>query len=259
MPWPIAANLSMLFTEVPLAERIEAAASAGFDGVEIQFPYELPAPELKSRLESARMPLVLINLPAADLLQGGPGLAAVPGRAAEFEQALEQGLAYAEQVRPQRINVLPGRLVEGLSREAALETLAERLQRAAQAFATIGVGVTCEAINRHDMPGFLLSTSAELLVMLERVGHANLSAQLDLYHMARMDEVLTDSIERLAGRIGHVQFADSPGRAEPGTGVLDFAGALAALKRAGYQGWLAAEYRPASSTAASLGWLARWR
>ena len=244
MPWPIAANLSMLFAEMPLPERFMAAAEAGFDGVEIQFPYELPAQALRQALDHCGLPLVLMNLPAADLMQGGPGLGGVPNRVAEFEQALQQALRYAEVLQPLRVNLLPGRLAEGVPREQALECLAGRLRQTAEAFAGLGIGVVCEAINRYDMPGFLVAGSQELDQLLQRVGDARVQAQLDLYHMARLGERLPDSIARLAGRIGHVQFADCPGRGEPGSGSLDFAGACAALRAAGYQGWLAAEYRP---------------
>ena len=120
----IAANLSLLFTELPLIERILAARVAGFDGVEIQFPYEVPAIRLKDQLERAGLPLVLINLPAGDLMQGGPGLAAVPEQQDAFDAALQEALNYALMVRPACVNVLPGRLAEGVERELALVKVA---------------------------------------------------------------------------------------------------------------------------------------
>jgi hydroxypyruvate isomerase len=255
----ISANLSLLFTEKPLLERIVAAAAAGFDGVEIQFPYEVPAIRLKEALERAGMPLVLINLPAGDLMQGGAGLAAVPQRQAEFDAALEQALTYAAMVRPGAVNVLPGRLAQGVTRDAALATLAANLARAAAAFEVLRISVLCEAINPLDMPGFLINTPEQLDELLRAVDHPNCLAQLDLYHLARQELDIPAAIERLAGRIGHVQFADCPGRGAPGTGRLDFAAALAALEAGGYRGWLGAEYRPAGATADSLEWLARWR
>lgn len=256
----IAANLSLLFTELPLRERVVAAAAAGFDGVEIQFPYELAAIRLQEALEAAGMPLVLINLPAGDLLGGGAGLAAVPARQAEFDAALQEALTYAAMVRPACVNVLPGRLAAGVSREQALATLAANLQKTAEAFQLLGIGVLVEAINPLDMPGFLLNTPEQLDELLRAVRHPNLAAQYDLYHMARQGVDLLAGIELLAGRIGHVQFADCPGRGAPGTGQLDFAPALAALERSGYRGWLGAEYLPGEAgTQAGLGWLANWR
>ncbi|SFB62835.1 hydroxypyruvate isomerase family protein [Azotobacter beijerinckii] len=255
----ISANLSLLFSEKPLLERIVAAAAAGFDGVEIQFPYDIPAIRLKEELERAGLPLVLINLPAADLLQGGPGLAAVPQRQAEFDAALQLALSYAALVRPGCVSILPGRLAEGTTREQALATLAANLAKSAEAFAVLGIPVLCEAINPLDMPGFLINSADQLGALLRRVDHPNCLAQLDLYHMARQGLDIPACVARLAGRIGHVQFADCPGRGEPGSGRVDFAAALAALQASGYRGWLGAEYRPAGATADSLAWLPRWR
>lgn len=256
---PICANLSLLFTELPLLERVRAAAEAGFAGVEIQFPYEVPAAALQAELQRSGLPLVLFNLPAGDLMQGGAGLAAVPGREAQFAAGLRQALEYAEVLRPQKINVLAGRLAEGVEREQALALLAEHLRQTAEAFAGRGIAVLMEAINLHDMPGFLLNTPQHLLDMLARVGHPNLAAQLDFYHMARMGLDLADCVRQLQGHIGHVQFADAPERGEPGSGELDFEPALAALRAQGYAGWLGAEYRPVGATSAGLGWLPAWR
>ncbi|NQD93857.1 TIM barrel protein [Pseudomonas sp. CrR25] len=255
----IAANLSLLFTELPLLDRVAAAAVAGFDGVEIQFPYEVAAIRLKEALERAGMPLVLINLPAGDLMSGGAGLAAVPARQRDFDAALEQALTYAAMVRPATINLLPGRLAEGVSREQALATLAGNVRRAADAFQVLGIRVVVEAVNPLDMPGFLLNTPEHLDALLQAVGHPNCQAQFDLYHMARQGLDLVAGIERLAGRIGHVQFADCPGRGAPGSGQVAFTPALAALRDGGYDGWLGAEYRPgAAGTQAGLGWLSEW-
>ncbi len=259
MPWPLSANLSMLFNQVPLLDRVEAAAQNGFDGVEIQFPYAVPAAQLRDALQRAQMPLVLFNIPAGDLLEGGAGLAGVPSREAGFQSALEQALAYAAIARPQRVNVLPGRLVEGVSRDSALKTLATSLANAAEAFAAIDVEVVCEAINRIDMPEFLLATGEELAQMIERVAHPNLSAQLDFYHMQRMDESLPAVIDRLKGLIGHVQFADAPDRGAPGSGIIDFTEAFAAIERSGYRGWIGAEYRLEPGSTDDLRWLGEWQ
>ncbi|PJI49276.1 MAG: hydroxypyruvate isomerase [Pseudomonas sp.] len=255
----LCANLSLLFTEVPLLQRIDAAAKAGFEGVEIQFPYDVPAQDLKTALDEAGLPLVLINLPAGDLMQGGPGIAAVAERGAEFEAALAKALDYARIAKPQHVNVLAGRLVEGREREAALQTLAERLRATCDAFAGSGTDVLMEAINCHDMKDFLLNTPEHLQDMLERVARENLRAQLDLYHMARMGLELVDCIYALMGQIGHVQFADYPERGEPGSGEMEFEVPLQVLDDVGYDGWLGAEYRPTGTTADSLRWLPRWR
>jgi hydroxypyruvate isomerase len=260
MPWPLAANLSMLFPEAGLLDRVRLAAHAGFNGVEVQFPYEVPASSLLQVLQQYALPLALINAPAGDLMSGGPGLAGVPGREGAFAEALEAALDYARIARPQRVNVLPGRLGPNVAPEAAMEVLASNCRLAASRFAEQGIAVTCEAINRHDMPGFLVATAEELANLLDRVDHPNLSAQLDIYHMARTHgatDGVIHAMRTLAGRIGHVQFADCPGRGAPGQGGLDFERTFQALDQAGYSGWIAAEYRPTSES--DLAWLCRWR
>jgi hydroxypyruvate isomerase len=255
----IAANLSMLFNELPLAERVMAARVAGFDGVEIQFPYELPAIRLKELLERAGLPLVLINLPAGDFMQGGPGLAAVPARQQAFDAALHDALTYAAMARPGCVNVLPGRLADGVSHDLALATLADNLRKSAEAFALLGIQVVCEAINPLDMPGFLINTPEHLHGLLARVDHPNCRAQLDIYHMARQELDIAAGIQLLGSRIGHVQFADYPGRGAPGTGSVAFEPLIEALRAVGYDGWLAAEYRPSGAdTTADLDWLETW-
>ena len=255
----LAANLSLLFTELPLLERVQAAAQADFDGVEIQFPYEVAAEQLRDALASANLPLLLINLPAGDFMQGGAGLACVPARQTEFNQALEQALAYARVARPRYVNVLAGRLVDGVTADTAWATLRDNLRQAAETFAPLGITVLCEAINPLDMPGFLVNTPEQLDRLLRDVAHDNCQAQFDFYHMARQELDITAGLRLLAGRIGHVQFADCPGRGEPGSGTLDFQWLLGALSETGYQGWLGAEYKPAVRTPDSLGWLADWR
>jgi len=159
-------------------------------------------------------------------------------------------------VRPSYVNVLPGRLAEGVEPERALTTLAGNLRRTAEAFAVLGIRVLCEAINPLDMPGFLVNTPQQLQALLDVVDHPNCQAQLDLYHMARQGLDPAGCVRQLGARIGHVQFADCPGRGAPGTGNLDFSAALTALDEIGYQGWLGAEYRPAQE---DFAWLQRWK
>ena len=210
-------------------------------------------------LARAGLPLRLINLPAADLMTGGPGLAAVPARQSEFDTALQQTLTYAAMTRPVYVNVLSGRLAEGVSHAQAQTCLLANLHKTAEAFALLGIGVLCEAINPLDMPGFLINTPEQLDELLRAVNHPNLQAQLDIYHMARQGLDIPAGIRLLAGRIGHVQFADCPGRGEPGSAKLDFPCLLQALIDSGYSGWLGAEYKPMQTTSLSLDWLAPWQ
>lgn len=253
------ANLSMLFTELPLLARFQAARDTGFQAVEMQFPYEAALPELQAARERAGVEVVLINVPAGDLMQGGDGLASVPGREAAFHAAVEQALGYAAGLGVRCVNVLAGRLAEGVARAAAHDTLAANLRHAAERFATIGVKVTCEAINPFDMPRFLLNTSADMLAMLDRVSHPNLAMQVDLYHLARMGEDLPTLLRQHWPQIGHLQFADVPGRGAPGSGELDFQALFGLIAALPYQGWTGAEYKPGMASADSLGWFAAYR
>jgi hydroxypyruvate isomerase len=253
------ANISMLFTDRPLLERLAAAAACGFDGVEVQFPYDEPAEKLSHAAGKARMPIALFNVPAGDLRSGGPGLAAIPGREAEFAAALDQAVAYARALKPAKVNVLAGRPPADLPRARCLEALAANLRRAAEAMAPIGVGVVTEAINTIETPSFLISTSHDAIDAIDRAAHPGLAIQYDVYHMQQMEGAVVETISRLAPRIGHIQFADVPGRHEPGTGALDFPAIFAAIDRSGYCGWVGAEYRPRGRTEDGLGWLAALR
>ena len=251
----IIANLSLLFTELPLLERIEAARKAGFAGVEIQFPYEVSAVDLKHALKAADLPLVLINLPAGDLMKGGLGLACQPDLRREFAEAVDTAQEYASIAKPRMLNVLAGRLAEGQCPDEAFMTLAANVRDAARTFSRLHVEVLVEAINPLDMPGFFLNTPQQQLALLREVSHLNCKAQLDVYHMARQGIDPLRAIIELGDAIGHVQFADSPGRNEPGAGTLDFMAIRKQLEQVGYAGDWAAEYKPSDATEASLGWM----
>ena len=250
------ANISMLFAERDWLDRPAAAAAAGFAAVEIQFPYDRPAADWRRAIEEAGLEVSVVNLPVGDMLAGGPGLAATPGRQAEFREAVETARDVAAALRPANVNVLSGYPERhGHARERCLDTLAENLRLAADVMAGIGVGTTVEAVNTVDRPGFLLSTSEQALDVIDRAGHDNLALEHDLYHMDIMEGRLIARLEEIAPRIGHIQFADNPGRHEPGTGAIDFPAVFAALDRLGYDGWTAAEYVPSRTTEETLGWM----
>ena len=253
----LALNVSLVFTELPLAERFTAAAELGFRGVELQFPYATPAATLARAARRAEVDIALINVPAGDLLHGGTAPAADPDREAEFAAALAECETYVRELRPACVNVLAGPQSAAHSRAHCLEVFRANLARTRDRFAPLGVTTVFEAINTVDMPGFLLDGTAAQCGVLDALGDDHLRLQYDVYHMATMGEDIEGFVTRHAGRIGHVQFADVPGRGEPGTGTLDFAGVFAALDAGGYRGWLAAEYRPSVSSARSFDWLAR--
>lgn len=250
------ANISMLFAERELLDRPAAAAESGFEAIEIQFPYARSAEDWQRAIEAAGLAVSVINLPVGDMLAGGPGLAATPGRQAEFAEAVLTARDFAAALRPRNVNVLSGYPERhGHERGRCLETLAENLRVAAESMGEIGVGVVVEAVNTVDRPGFLLSTSEQALEVIDHAEHANLSLEHDLYHMDIMEGRLIARLEEIAPRIGHIQFADNPGRHEPGTGTIDFPAVFAALDRLEYDGWAAAEYLPSRTTEETLGWM----
>lgn len=251
------ANLSLLFTEHPLRERFAAARAAGFQAVEIQFPYELDVVSLKHLLAEHELKLVLINVPAGDLMQGGDGLACVPGREGEFHAAVALALDYARTLGVPTVNVLSGRRPAGATEHACEAVLRDNLAHAVDEFRRIGVTTVLEAINIFDMPRVLIHSLEDM----QRLCHAvpRLRMQFDCYHMGRMGEDVTEALRDNLSMVGHVQFADSPGRHEPGTGRLDLRSVFTLLRDSAYPGWCGAEYHPSRRTEETLAWWQRWR
>ncbi len=249
------ANISMLFTEHPLLDRFAAAADAGFGAVEIQFPYDDPAEILARAIEDAGVGLSVMNFPVGDMLDGGTGLAAIPGQEAAFAVAIDTGKAVAQVLSPRCLNVLAGFPPDAVLHDACFSTLAANLRRAATAMEGSGARITVEALNDRDRPGYFLTTSAAALEVLDAADHTDLGFEYDIYHMYIMEGALVPTLERIAGRIGNIQFADAPGRNEPGTGEIDFPLVFDAIDRIGYDGWVGAEYVPSKRTEETLGWL----
>jgi hydroxypyruvate isomerase len=250
------ANLSMLFTEVALIERFQAAKKCGFDAVEIQFPYQLSPAMINEQLTKHQLQLVLFNVDAGDLLQGGEGLAAVPEKTEQFRNAVAQAVEYAKILKPEFINVLPGRCIDQQRLEEYLQTYKINLEYAVASFASLGITTVFEAINTHDMPAFLIHSGEQMLQILEAINHPMLLIQYDIYHMHRMGENVAEFINQHAKKIGHIQFADNPGRGQPGTGEINFEKFFAVIEQSDYQGWVGAEYKPVGLTEASLAWFA---
>lgn len=249
------ANLSLLFSEYTLPERFKAAKDCGFQAVEIQFPYVLPAEQIQAALQENDLKLVLFNVDADTLLQGGEGLAAVPEKQAQFKAAVDQTLAYAERLRPEAINVLPGRCLDGRRLGEYMATFNSNLRYAAEAFAALGIKTVFEAVNSRDMPGFIIDGGKKMLEVLAEVDHPCLRLQYDIYHMSMMGEDCAGFLRRHHDKIGHIQFADCPGRGQPGTGSIDFDSLFDIIAGSPYAGWVGAEYKPVGATGNSLDWL----
>ena len=245
-------NLSLLFTEYPLIERFQAARQAGFNAVEIQFPYELTISEIQQQLERHRLKLVLFNVDADTLLAGGEGLAAVPDKQPRFKQAVEQTATYAEALKPVAINVLPGRCLNPEHLNLYLDTFKNNLLYAADRFSGLGITTVFEAVNTDDMPGFIIHSGQQMLEILQQLNHPGLAMQYDIYHMSRMGENCAGFLREHLDKIGHIQFADCPGRGEIGMGWVDFERLFSLIRLSDYNGWCGAEYRPTTSTLDSL-------
>lgn len=253
-----AANLSMLFTEVPFVARFGRAARAGFEAVECQFPYEATPEQIRAELDAHQLRMVLHNLPAGDWAAGERGIACHPNRVGEFRAGVGQAIRYATVLGVSQLNCLAGVAPSGVSADQARQTLVENLRFAATALQEAGITLLIEPINTYDIPGFLVSTTAQALALIDEVGADNVLVEYDLYHMQRMQGELIATLQGQLGRIGHVQIADNPGRHEPGTGEINYAFVFAELDRMGYTGWVGCEYKPFSTTEAGLGWIGRF-
>jgi len=253
----LCANLSLMFTEVPLLERFQKAKDAGFEFVEIQFPYEEALDDLVEAKAQANVDVVLINVPAGDLMTGGEGLASVPELTDAYSDALEQCLAYAKGLNVSAVNVLAGRCLSPEREAQYWKTFEWNLARTADALSEMDILTTFEAINTKDMPGFLVHRAEHLWSVMTRLDHPNVKAQYDLYHMAMMGENLWQDLSTKSDKVGHIQFADMPGRGEPGTGGLALKQFFQIIEESSYQGYVAAEYKPTVETEASLSWMSR--
>jgi hydroxypyruvate isomerase len=250
-----AANLSMLFTEHPFLERFARANAAGFQAVEFLFPYEFDPAAIAAELRRNGLEQVLFNLPAGDFTAGDRGMANDPRRVDEFRAGVETGLSYAAELGAARLNCLTGLRLADVPEETQRATLIENLRYAADAAAAAGVRQVVEPLNAFDAPGYFLPTPEAGFALVTEAAHPNLSLQYDVYHAQRMSGNLAATIAANIARIGHVQIADSPDRHEPGTGEINYPFVFKALDDAGYDGWVSLEYRPKTTTEASLGWL----
>jgi hydroxypyruvate isomerase len=245
---PFALNLSMVYLGLPFLQRFDAAAAAGFATVEFWWPREefaagLTARQLVRRVRSAGLGVALLNFDGGDFGAGERGLAGVPQRAEAFRQGVPFALDLCAQLDCHRVNALAGRRVRGIQLSEQLRLLETSIVAAAD-LAGPETTITLEALNRTDVPGYLLPDSGTALSMVERVGRPNVGFQLDTYHLAIEGEDIVEVIWRAGRKTAHVQFADAPGRHEPGTGSVPFAAILQALARAQYIGAIGLEYTP---------------
>jgi hydroxypyruvate isomerase len=252
-----AANLTMLFNEVPFLDRFGAARRAGFAGVEYLFPYEHDAKEIRRRLDEHGLTQVLHNLPAGNWSAGERGIACHPDRVTEFEEGVTRAIQYATALGCTQLNCLAGIAPAGIDPGHARATFVANLRRAAERLHGAGIRLLVEPINTRDIPGFFLRTTAQAREIMAEVGSANLFLQYDVYHMQIMEGDLATTIQASLDRIAHMQIADNPGRHEPGTGEINYDFLFDFVDRIGYPGWIGCEYKPAAGTESGLGWMTR--
>lgn len=250
-----AANLTMLFNELPFLDRFAAAAAAGFKGVEYLFPYDFEASVLAAKLKEHNLTQVLHNLPAGDWAKGERGIAILPDRVDEFRAGVDTAIRYATALSCKQINCLAGIRPEGADPQLLEQTFVANLAYAAEKLKAAGITLVIEAINTIDIPGFFLTTTRQARDIIAKTGSDNVFIQYDIYHMQIMEGDLARTIERNLEMIRHVQLADNPGRNEPGTGEINYPYLYSHLDRIGYTGWVGCEYKPKAGTIEGLTWM----
>lgn len=246
------ANVTILYPGMDLPDAFAAAAADGFVAIECRAPYDHPPEALAARLGELGLACVQFNMPAGDWAAGERGIAALPGREAEFRAGVETALRYARALGCSQLNCLAGLMPPGADREALEETLAANLRHAAARLSEAGIRLQLEPVNDIDNPGALIATTDAFERVHALAGADNLFLQFDFYHVQVMQGDLLRRFARLQPRISHVQIADVPGRHEPGTGEINYAFVFAELRRLGYDRWIGCEYRPSGPVGAGL-------
>ncbi len=250
----LAANVSTLFKEVGFLERFAAAASAGFQAVEYQYPYEWPAQDIARSVRDARVQVVLHNTPRGDAARGEHGTGCLPGREQRFREDLELAIEYALAVGCNNLHCTAGVPPAGADPAALHSTYVANLKYAAGRLRARGMRLLIEPLSARTVAGYFLASSSQAARVLEEVAADNAFIQYDVFHMQMTEGNLAQTIERLLPRIGHMQLADAPQRHEPGTGEINFGFLLAHIDGLGYSGWVGCEYNPRGDTLQGLQW-----
>jgi hydroxypyruvate isomerase len=250
----LAANLSMLFTELRFLERFAAARRAGFRAVEYQYPYEFKPEEVAAAARDAGVQVVLHNVPRGDAQRGEHGTACLPGREQGFRDDLERALDYARAAGCPRLHCLAGVMPTNADRAELHATYVANLRHAAARLRSEGMKLLIEPVSERTAKNYFLGGSAQAIGVLDELAADNAFLQYDFFHMQLLEGNLAAKAERLLPRIGHMQVADAPGRNEPGTGEINFAFLLKHVDAIGYTGWIGCEYNPVGETVEGLKW-----
>jgi hydroxypyruvate isomerase len=250
------ANLGFLYTDLSLPEAVHAAKADGFDALECHFPYETPPAALKDALRETGLRMLALNTWPGDRAAGDFGLAALPDRVPEARAQIARAVEYATAAGVEAVHVMAGRTDGGAQAEACFRV---NLAHACDLAGAQGLGVLIEPINTRDVAGYHLSGTAHAEQIVDALARPELKVMFDCYHMQIMQGDLAVTLERLLPKIGHIQIAAVPDRAEPDHGEVDYDWLLRHLAAVGYLGHVGAEYRPAATTRSGLGWLDRFR
>lgn len=250
-----AANLTMMYTEVPFLDRFAAAARDGFDAVEYLFPYEHAPADISARLKDNGLTQALFNLPPGNWAAGDRGMACLPGRGTEFIAALEQALPYIEATGVRRVHAMAGLVPAGVDAATLHTNYVTNLRYAAARLAPLGVTLLIEPINSRDMPGYYLNLQQQAHDVVAEVGAPNLKVQMDFYHCQIMEGDLSKRLQKHFAGVGHIQIAGVPDRHEPDGGEVNYPHLFDLLDTLGYDGYVGCEYRPKAGTSEGLGWM----
>ncbi len=250
-----AANLTMLFTEVPFLERFEKAHQAGFKAVEYLFPYAFEAKELANKLEQFSLEQVLFNMPPGNWDAGERGFAAIPDREGEFKESVDTALVYARELNCKKVHAMSGIINKHFTHKQHVDTFISNIRYAADRFAEQDIELMIEPLNNRDVPNYFIAHQHEALELIKQVDRSNVKLQLDLYHAQIMDGDLSTLIHNVAPYIGHIQIASVPERHEPSEGELNYPHLFNVLDQSGYQSWIGCEYSPRSTTELGLDWV----
>lgn len=250
-----AANLSMMFNELPFLERFEAAAKEGFQAVEFLFPYEYPAALLAEKLHHNGLQQVLFNTAPGNVDAGEWGLAAVPGREQAARADIDRALAYAIALGCPSVHVMAGVVPPEEDWQRYRDTFIDNIRYAADSFAKQGIKVLIEALSPQVKPNYLFSSQHQAAELVDAIDRPNVFIQFDFFHAQLVDGNISGLMHSLAGRYAHIQIASVPDRHEPDDGELNYPWLFTQLDRIGYDGWIGCEYKPRDDTRAGLGWI----
>ena len=248
------ANVGFLWSDLPLLERIDRAAAAGFGAVELHWPYDTPAGDVRERCAARNVELLGVNTAVGDAAAGDFGLGAVAGREADFAAAIDESLAYCAGSGATSVHAMAGNVRDG-DRARAREVFRANLKAAAGKAERAGVTLLLEPINRRDKPDYFYSTLAEAAGLIEDIGSDSLKIMFDVYHVGVAEGDVLTKLGRYRDLIGHVQIAAVPSRAEPDEGEIAYRAVFDALDALGYGGWVGCEYRPRATPEEGLSWV----